>query len=109
MPEEKIILNIGGIKYETFRSTLTSQPETLLGIMFQDQNECIKNSVNGNEYCFNRNGEVFHYIMEFYRTGKLLFPTMPIWDEYHGPKSLIDTLKKNLIIFKLTNRNYFLH
>ncbi|RIB23838.1 BTB/POZ protein [Gigaspora rosea] len=81
MPEEKIILNIGGIKYETFRSTLTSQPETLLGTIFQDQNECIKNSVNGNEYFFNRNGELFCYIMEFYRTGKLLFPTMYLWHE----------------------------
>ncbi|CAG8727202.1 1786_t:CDS:2, partial [Dentiscutata erythropus] len=71
---ERIILNIGGIKYETFRSTLTAQPETLLGKMFRDQNEYIKNSVNGNEYFFNRNGEAFYYIMEFYRTGKLLWP-----------------------------------
>ncbi|CAG8787869.1 23713_t:CDS:2, partial [Dentiscutata erythropus] len=44
MSDEKIILNIGGIKYETLRSTLTAQPETLLGTMFRDQNEYIKNS-----------------------------------------------------------------
>ncbi|CAG8582134.1 27513_t:CDS:2 [Dentiscutata erythropus] len=75
MSEEKIILNIGDIKYETLRSTLIAQPETLLGTMFQDQNEFIKNSINGNEYFFNRNGEAFYYIMEFYRTGKLLWPT----------------------------------
>ncbi|RIB24344.1 BTB/POZ protein [Gigaspora rosea] len=75
MSEEKIILNIGGIKYETLRSTLIAQPETLLGTMFQDQNEYIKNSINENEYFFNRNGEAFYYIMEFYRTEKLLWPT----------------------------------
>ncbi|CAG8465873.1 20009_t:CDS:2 [Dentiscutata erythropus] len=75
MSEEKIILNIGGIKYETLRSTLTSQPETLLGKMFQKHNEYIKNSFNENEYFFNRNGEAFYYIMEFYRTGKFLWPT----------------------------------
>ncbi|CAG8623517.1 14300_t:CDS:2, partial [Dentiscutata heterogama] len=38
--------------YETLRSTLISQPETLLGTKFRDQNEYIKNSVNGNEYFF---------------------------------------------------------
>ncbi|CAG8715607.1 36512_t:CDS:2 [Gigaspora margarita] len=75
MTDEKIILNIGGIKYETLRSTLVAQPETLLGTMFRDKNEYVKNSVNGNEYFFDRNGEAFYYIIEFYRTGKLLWPT----------------------------------
>ncbi|CAG8644120.1 18224_t:CDS:2 [Dentiscutata erythropus] len=74
MSEEKIILNIGGIKYETFRSTLTTQPETLLGTIFQDRNEYFKYLVNGTEYFFDRNGKAFYYIMEFYRTGKLLWP-----------------------------------
>ncbi|RIB23837.1 BTB/POZ protein [Gigaspora rosea] len=107
MPEERIILNIGGIKYETFRSTLTSQPETLLGIMFRDQNECIKNSVNGNEYCFNRNGELFHYIMEFYRTGKLLFPTMPLWNEHLGSQITYRHLEEELDYFQINKSKLF--
>ncbi|CAG8773054.1 42596_t:CDS:2 [Gigaspora margarita] len=107
MPEEKIILNIGGIKYETFRSTLTSQPETLLGTMFQDQNECIKNSVNGNEYFFNRNGEVFHYIMEFYRTGKLLLPAIPLWNEFLGSQITYRKLEEELDYFQINKSKLF--
>ncbi|CAG8749807.1 18908_t:CDS:2, partial [Racocetra fulgida] len=48
---------------------------TLLGSIFHARNDDIKNSVNGNEYFFNRNGKAFYYIMEFYRTGKFLWPT----------------------------------
>ncbi|KAF0524912.1 BTB/POZ protein [Gigaspora margarita] len=107
MPEERIILNIGGIKYETFRSTLTSQPETLLGAMFQDQDEYIKNSVNGNEYFFNRNGELFHYIMEFYRTGKLLFPTMPLWNEHLGSQITYRHLEEELDYFQINKSKLF--
>ncbi|KAF0551114.1 nucleotide binding protein 1-like protein [Gigaspora margarita] len=69
--EEKIILNIGGKKYETFQSILTAQPETLLGTMFQDRNKSMRHPINGNEYFFDRNSEAFYYIMEFYRTGKI--------------------------------------
>ncbi|CAG8782154.1 20492_t:CDS:2, partial [Dentiscutata erythropus] len=73
-PVEKIILNVGGKKYETFQSTLVSRPETLLGTMFQDRNKCMRHPINGNEYFFDRNSDAFHYIMEFYRTGKLTWP-----------------------------------
>ncbi|CAG8678675.1 9184_t:CDS:2 [Cetraspora pellucida] len=102
MLEERIVLNIGGIKYETLRSTLTAQPETLLGTIFQDQNEYIKNSVNGNEYFFNRNGKAFYYIMEFYRTGKLLWPieTKPL-------KVTYQQLKEELDYFQINNSKVF--
>ncbi|CAG8445628.1 2018_t:CDS:2 [Dentiscutata heterogama] len=73
-PEEKVILNVGGKKYETFQLKLVAQPETLLGTMFQDRNKCMRHPINGNEYFFDRNSEAFHYIMEFYRTGKLTWP-----------------------------------
>ncbi|CAG8603175.1 2045_t:CDS:2, partial [Acaulospora morrowiae] len=68
--EERIVLNVGGIKYETLRSTLTAYPETLLGTMFSERNQEMLHPVNGNEYFIDRNGRAFHYIMEFYRTGK---------------------------------------
>ncbi|CAG8720789.1 3540_t:CDS:2 [Dentiscutata erythropus] len=72
--EEKIILNVGGKKYETLRSILTAQPETLLGVMFQDRNKCLSHPINGNEYFIDRNSEIFDYIIEYYRTGKILWP-----------------------------------
>ncbi|CAG8442167.1 8357_t:CDS:2 [Funneliformis mosseae] len=68
----RIILNVGGIKYETYRTTLTSYPDTLLGTMFQERNKELLRP-NGNEYFIDRNGKAFHYIMEFYRTGKILW------------------------------------
>ncbi|CAG8659004.1 3566_t:CDS:2 [Ambispora gerdemannii] len=70
-----IVLNVGGRKYETFQSTLTAYPDTLLGTMFAERNQHLLKPKNGNEYFFDRNGRAFHYIMEYYRSGKLYFPT----------------------------------
>ncbi|CAG8553973.1 5488_t:CDS:2, partial [Ambispora gerdemannii] len=70
-----IILDVGGIKYKTFRSTLTAYPNSLLGTMFADRNQQLLKPINGNEYFFDRNGRAFHYVMEYYRTGKLCFPS----------------------------------
>ncbi|CAG8745220.1 16504_t:CDS:2, partial [Gigaspora rosea] len=67
----------------------------------------VSRSVNGNEYCFNRNGEVFHYIMEFYRTGKLLFPTMPLWNEYHGTQITYRHLKEELDYLQINKSKLF--
>ncbi|CAG8476725.1 11292_t:CDS:2 [Funneliformis mosseae] len=71
---ERIILNVGGIKYETYRSTLTAYPDTLLGTMFQQRNHALLHPMNDNEYFIDRNGRAFHYILEFYRTGEILWP-----------------------------------
>ncbi|CAG8535403.1 3236_t:CDS:2 [Ambispora leptoticha] len=65
---------ISGIKYYTLRTTLTSQPDSLLGTMFQDRNEALLHPISGNEYFIDRNGLAFHYILEYYRTGKILWP-----------------------------------
>ncbi|GBB92240.1 hypothetical protein RclHR1_01990012 [Rhizophagus clarus] len=72
---ERIILNVGGIKYETYRSTLTAYPETLLGTMFQERNHALLHPTNDNEYFIDRNGKAFHYILEFYRTGEIIWPS----------------------------------
>ncbi|RIB06522.1 hypothetical protein C2G38_505279 [Gigaspora rosea] len=55
--EQKVILNVGGIKYETYRSMLTKYPETLLGTMFSSRNETLLHPTNGNEYFFDRNSD----------------------------------------------------
>nr|CAG8635544.1 11366_t:CDS:2 [Entrophospora candida] len=71
---ERVTLNVGGIKYVTYISTLTQYPNTLLGTMFQERNKSLlKPTDNDNEYFFDRNGRAFHYIMEYYRTGKYLW------------------------------------
>ncbi|CAG8492992.1 1406_t:CDS:2 [Diversispora eburnea] len=65
---EEIILDVGGTKYKTKRSTLIEYPNTLLGKMFLNPSNYNK------EYFLDRNERAFHYIMEFYRTGKPLWP-----------------------------------
>ncbi|PKC63111.1 POZ domain-containing protein [Rhizophagus irregularis] len=74
MTEETIILNVGGVKYETFRSTLTAYPNTMLGTMFSERNKMTLKSDDNKTYFIDRNGYAFYYIMEFYRTGKILWP-----------------------------------
>ncbi|CAG8613672.1 11375_t:CDS:2 [Acaulospora morrowiae] len=72
--EQRVILNVGGIKYETYRSTLTAYPDTMLGTMFQERNNSMLHPTDGaNEYFFDRNGYAFRFIIEFYRTGKILW------------------------------------
>uniref|UniRef100_U9TMP2 BTB domain-containing protein n=1 Tax=Rhizophagus irregularis (strain DAOM 181602 / DAOM 197198 / MUCL 43194) TaxID=747089 RepID=U9TMP2_RHIID len=68
--DERIILNVGGIKYETNRSTLTKYPETYLGTIF---GENFKRQKKDNEYFFDRNGYAFRYILEYHRTGQILW------------------------------------
>ncbi|POG81634.1 BTB/POZ protein [Rhizophagus irregularis DAOM 181602=DAOM 197198] len=75
LSKERIILNVGGVKYETYRSTLTAYPETLLGTMFQERNHALLHPTNDNEYFIDRNGKAFHYILEFYRTGEIIWPS----------------------------------
>ncbi len=44
--ERPIVLNVGGFRYETFRSTLLKYPNTLLGAMFSQQNRVLLVSSN---------------------------------------------------------------
>jgi hypothetical protein len=60
-------------QYETYRSTLTAHPNTLLGTMFHPRNQAMLHPVNGNEYFIDRNGHAFHYILEYYRTGNIVW------------------------------------
>ncbi|CAB4436497.1 unnamed protein product [Rhizophagus irregularis] len=75
--DERIVLNVGGVKYETYRSTLTAHPKTFLGTMFHPRNQAMLHPVNGNEYFIDRNGHAFHYIMEYYRTGNIVWRPSP--------------------------------
>ncbi|KAG9304483.1 hypothetical protein G9A89_020047 [Geosiphon pyriformis] len=80
--DERIVLNVGGVKYETYRSTLTTYPTTLLGTMFQQRNKELLRPTNGNEYFFDRDGELFRFIMQFYRTGEFIWPNHGLRSEY---------------------------
>ncbi|CAM2719027.1 unnamed protein product [Rotaria socialis] len=67
-----VILNVGGVRFETQRTTLKKLPATRLSkltpqLSFYDPVL--------NEYYFDRHPGVFSQILNYYRTGKLHYPT----------------------------------
>jgi len=71
--DERLKLNIGGKKYETYRSTFAKYPDTLLATMFSSRNRSLLKPDDKGEYFFDRNPKIFEIILEFYRTGRLMF------------------------------------
>ncbi|XP_055680302.1 potassium voltage-gated channel protein Shaw-like [Lutzomyia longipalpis] len=70
--ENRIILNVGGIRYETYKATLKKIPATRLSRL----TEALANyDPVLNEYFFDRHPGVFAQILNYYRTGKLHYPT----------------------------------
>lgn len=68
--DEKLKINVSGQQFETWRNTLEKYPDTLLGSNEKDffYDEEVK------EYFFDRDPDIFRYVLNYYRTGKLHFP-----------------------------------
>uniref|UniRef100_A0A5S6QXS3 BTB domain-containing protein n=1 Tax=Trichuris muris TaxID=70415 RepID=A0A5S6QXS3_TRIMR len=70
--DERVILNVGGIRHETYKATLKKIPATRLSRL----TEALANyDPVLNEYFFDRHPAVFAQILNYYRTGKLHYPT----------------------------------
>lgn len=70
--ENRITLNVGGVRYETYKATLKKIPATRLSRL----TEALANyDPVLNEYFFDRHPGVFAQILNYYRTGKLHYPT----------------------------------
>uniref|UniRef100_A0A915A415 BTB domain-containing protein n=1 Tax=Parascaris univalens TaxID=6257 RepID=A0A915A415_PARUN len=69
--EYRVILNVGGVRHETYKHTLKKIPATRLSRL-------TTNLANYdpvlNEYFFDRHPGVFAQILNYYRTGKLHYP-----------------------------------
>uniref|UniRef100_A0AAQ6IE87 BTB domain-containing protein n=1 Tax=Anabas testudineus TaxID=64144 RepID=A0AAQ6IE87_ANATE len=70
MPDELIVLNVSGRRFQTWRNTLDRYPDTLLG---SSEKEFFYNEET-KEYFFDRDPDVFRSVLNFYRTGKLHYP-----------------------------------
>jgi len=71
MNRERVILNVGGKKFETFVGTLTKYPDSVLGAMFHQRNNHLRKLDSMGEYVFDRCPKLFEAVLNFYRTGKL--------------------------------------
>lgn len=70
--DNRVILNVGGIRHETYKATLKKIPATRLSRL----TEALANyDPVLNEYYFDRHPQVFAQILNYYRTGKLHYPT----------------------------------
>jgi hypothetical protein len=71
---DRVKLNVGGVRYETTTTTLLKYPETLLGVMFQPQNKRLLKIDNNGEVFIDRDGGIFSVILNFYRNGNIIIP-----------------------------------
>ncbi|XP_065332113.1 potassium voltage-gated channel protein Shaw [Cloeon dipterum] len=70
--ENRVVLNVGGIRHETYKATLKKIPATRLSRL----TEALANyDPILNEYFFDRHPGVFGQVLNYYRTGKLHYPT----------------------------------
>ncbi|CAH8444289.1 unnamed protein product [Schistosoma curassoni] len=77
--DRKIVINVSGRRFETRKSTLEKFPDTLLG---SDEKDYFQDPVS-KEYFFDRDPELFRYIMEYYRSERLHLPKDYCVTAYH--------------------------
>ncbi|XP_066588404.1 potassium voltage-gated channel protein Shaw-like [Prorops nasuta] len=69
---DRVILNVGGIRHETYKSTLKKIPATRLSRLTE---ALVNYDPILNEFFFDRHPGVFAQVLNYYRTGKLHYPT----------------------------------
>lgn len=72
--DRRLVINVGGRRYETFQSTLTSIPDTRLAWVACQPHEAPEYDKLQNEFFFDRHSGLFEEILNYYRTGKLHCP-----------------------------------
>lgn len=70
-PRERIVINVGGKKFECFKNTLQKHPKTKLADLtntssFWDNER--------KEFFFDRDPKLFSFVLNFYRNGELHVP-----------------------------------
>ncbi|XP_062948280.1 potassium voltage-gated channel subfamily C member 3 isoform X1 [Cynocephalus volans] len=84
----KIVINVGGVRHETYRSTLRTLPGTrLAGLTEPEAAARFDYDPGADEFFFDRHPGVFAYVLNYYRTGKLHCPADvcgPLFEEELG-------------------------
>jgi len=72
---ERVVLNVGGKRFETYAQTLARFPDSLMGVMFAERNKNLRKPDKNGEYFFDRSYEAFEVILNYFRTGSLIIPS----------------------------------
>ncbi|NP_001079081.1 potassium channel, voltage gated Shaw related subfamily C, member 1 S homeolog [Xenopus laevis] len=82
---DKIVINVGGIRHETYRSTPKTLPGTRLSWLTEpDAFSNFDYDPKTDEFFFDRHPQVFACVLNYYRTGKLHCPSDvcgPLYEE----------------------------
>jgi len=65
----KIILDVGGTRFSTSRSTLTKYPESMLGVMFSGRHDLEAMKCSDGSFFIDRDGTHFRHILSYLRDG----------------------------------------
>ncbi|XP_060770498.1 potassium voltage-gated channel subfamily C member 1b isoform X1 [Neoarius graeffei] len=83
--KDRIVINVGGIKHQTYRGTLRTLPGTRLSWLAEpDAASHFDYDATVGEFFFDRHPGVFAHILNYYRTGKLHCPADvcgPLYEE----------------------------
>ncbi|XP_031625520.1 BTB/POZ domain-containing protein KCTD12-like [Contarinia nasturtii] len=94
--DEIIELNVGGVHYTTTRKTLTSDKNSRLAELFDENNQSSSSFMKDakGRYFIDRDGDTFRFILDYLRDDVIQFP-----DGFRGKRRLI----KEAEHFKLDN------
>ncbi|KAJ7328172.1 hypothetical protein OS493_025046 [Desmophyllum pertusum] len=73
--KDRVIINVGGCRHETYLSTLRVVPDSRLAWIAENASKQAEYDPENNEYFFDRHPGVFGSIINYYRTGKLHSPS----------------------------------
>ncbi|CAH8495705.1 unnamed protein product [Schistosoma mattheei] len=90
--DKKIIINVSGVHFELTESLVQRYPSTLLGSV---EREYFYDNIN-NEYFFDRDPELFRYILTYYQHGKLHFPKNICISAFENELKYFSILSDNL-------------
>jgi len=70
----RVVLNVGGKRFETLVDTLQKYPDTMLGAMFSPRGMTMAVPDESGEFFFDRDPKLFDIVLNFYRHGKIIVP-----------------------------------
>ncbi|XP_068091027.1 potassium voltage-gated channel subfamily V member 1 [Hyperolius riggenbachi] len=75
-PRDHLIINVGGSRFVLSQQTLSCHPETRLGRLATSGRDeildlCDDANLLDNEFFFDRSSQMFEYVMNYYKTGRL--------------------------------------